>query len=222
MVITSTPIKIIIGDSQEIFRDRLKTTLKKSKGIEAIAEADSFKRLIYAVEKYSPQIVITDLQTPVMDGLQACRLIHERYPYINLIGLAYTDEDSLIVNALKTGIKGYLLRNATKEELINAIRKVHNGEIYYGISVLNKVIDLIGKNKPHIYNELNGIDLSNQEVKIIRLLCQEMTTKEIAQSMNLSPRTVDDYRCKIQEKTGSKNSIGIARFAIKKGLLSWT
>src|SRR5437764_6749197 len=131
MIPTITPIKIIIADSHELLREGFKAIFKKSKEIEVSAEVENGKKLISAVEKHKPHIVLIDIQTPVLDGLQACKRIHDQTPWINLIALASNDEESLIIHALKAGFRGYLLKNATKDEVIHGIKKVNSGEIYY-------------------------------------------------------------------------------------------
>src|SRR4051794_37369009 len=103
MILTATPIKIIIADSHELLREGFKAIFKKSKEIEVIADVENGKKLMSAVEKHKPNVVITDIQTPVLEGLQACKYIHDHTPWINLIALASNDEDSLIIDALKAG-----------------------------------------------------------------------------------------------------------------------
>jgi DNA-binding NarL/FixJ family response regulator len=124
-------IKVIIADDHEIFRDGLRLMLQKQPEIDLLAEAEDGKELIEHIKLLKPDVVITDIKMPRMDGAAAAKHIAEHYPTIGIIALTMFDEDDLIVDMLEAGAKGYLLKNADKHEMVEAIKSVYNNEPYY-------------------------------------------------------------------------------------------
>jgi len=125
------PIKLVIADDHEIYRDGLKIMLRRQPDIEVIGEAANGRELIALIERTKPDIVLTDIVMPVMDGIDATRLLRQQYPSINIIALSMFDQDNLIIEMLESGAKGYLLKNADKAEIIDAIKSVYKDIPYY-------------------------------------------------------------------------------------------
>ena len=211
-------IKIIIADDHEIFRDGFKLMVNKQDDIELLGEASDGKELISLTASLHPDVVITDIKMPKMDGIEATKYLVEHHPDVGVIGLSMFDEEDLIIDMLEAGAKGYLLKNADKHEVIEAIRTVYQQEPYYCKHTSGKLAQMIAKSKFNPYKKTKKIEFSEREVEIIQLICQELTNKEIADKLFLSIRTVEGYRLKIQEKMNVKNSIGLVIYAIKNGL----
>lgn len=211
-------IKIIVADDHEIFRDGLRMMLHKQPDIELVAEAEDGKELIEKIKIFLPDVVITDIKMPRMDGIAATRHISEHYPSIGIIALTMFDEDDLIVDMMEAGAKGYLLKNADKNEMVNAIKSVYTQEAYYCKHTSQRLAQMVAKSKFNPYKENAKPEFSEREVEIICFICDGLTNKEIAAKIFLSVRTVEGLRMKILEKMNVKNTAGIIIYAIKNNL----
>jgi DNA-binding NarL/FixJ family response regulator len=211
-------IRIIIADDHEIFRDGFKLMLTKQKDIELIGEAENGKELFELTEKLQPHVVITDIKMPIMDGIEAAKKISATFENIGIIGLSMFDEDDLIIDMLEAGAKGYLLKNANKEQIADAIQTVYGGDPYYCKTTSNKLTQMIAKSRFNPYHKKEKTEFSDREKEIIQLICQELTNKEISDKLFLSSRTVEGHRLKIMEKMSVKNPVGLIVYAIKNGL----
>lgn len=211
-----TPVRIIIADDHEIFKNGFKLLLKDQSGVELVGEAENGRQLIDVVKATLPHVVITDIKMPEMDGIEACRIIKQTYPYIGVIALSSFNDESLIVDMLEAGARGYLLKNTNKHDLMQAIQTVHAGNAYYCAATSGKLTRLIAESKFNPYRSKTRADFTDRELEVMRLICRQYTTKEIADLLSISIRTVESFREKIQEKAGVKNAVGIALYAVKK------
>ena len=174
--------------------------LKKQSDVELIGEAENGKELIELVEKSNPDVIITDIKMPKMDGVEATKILSGRFPEIGVIALSMFDEDDLVVDMLEAGAKGYLIKNAAKHEILEAIRTVYEKGTYYCHHTSNKLAQMIAKSKFNPYKKAKKIEFTKREIDIIRLICAEYSNKEMGTQLNLSVRTVEGYRDKILEK----------------------
>lgn len=211
----SLPIRILLADDHEIFRDGFKVMLRKQTEIQLIGEASNGKELIEVTTEMQPDVVITDIKMPVMDGIEATKNISKAFPEIGIIAFSMFDEESLVVDMLEAGAKGYLLKNAPKEEIIEAIKMVNNHHSYYCSATSAKLAKLIARSSFDPYKKHKPIEFSEKEIVVMCMICEEKTNKEIADKLNLSTRTIEGYRDRIQEKINAKNSAGIVVYAIK-------
>jgi DNA-binding NarL/FixJ family response regulator len=218
---TQVPIKLIIADDHEIFRDGLRLMLQKQPEINLLAEAEDGKELIEHIKHLQPDVVITDIKMPRMDGATAAKHITEHYPTIGIIALTMFDEDDLIIDMLEAGAKGYLLKNADKHEMVEAIKSVYNNEPYYCKHTSHKLAQMVARSKFNPYKQLvNPVVFTDREKEIIGCICDGLTNKEIAARVFLSVRTIEGLRMKILEKMNVKNTAGIIIYAIKNDLYS--
>jgi DNA-binding NarL/FixJ family response regulator len=208
-------IKIVIADDHEIFREGFKLLLKNQDVLELVGEAENGKELLAVAAEQQPDIIITDIKMPVMDGIEACKHIRERFPGIQVIALSMFNEDNLIVDMLEAGAKGYLLKNTNKYELMDAAKAVFEGGTYYCMATSTKLAKMIAESKFNPYRNLPVKKFTDREKEIIKLVCEQYTNKEIAAMLDLSIRTIETHREKIQEKTGARNSIGVVIYAIR-------
>lgn len=212
------PINILIADDHEIFRDGFRAMAKKFPELKIVGEADNGKDLVIMALKLNPDVILTDIKMPIMDGVQATRELLKSKPGINIIALSMFDEDNLIIDMLEAGAKGYLLKNANKEEIIDAIRSVNKDKTYYCKNTSEKLLQLIAKSKFNPYKNRQKTDFSEREIEIIKLICDQYSNKAIAEKLSLSIRTIEGYRERIEEKMDVHNTAGIVVYAIKNGI----
>jgi two-component system, NarL family, response regulator NreC len=214
----NTPIRIVLADDHEIFRDGFNVMLKKQDDIRLVGEAANGMELIQVTEKLLPDIIITDIKMPGIDGIEATKILSKRFPQVNIIALSMFDDDNLIIDMLEAGAKGYLLKSSHKNEIIDAIKAVYKHDTYYCKSTSTKLVHMIAQSRFDPSKEVQKPQFSAKEIEVIRLICQEASNKEMASKLFLSIRTIEGYREKIQEKIKAKNSAGIVVYAIKTGI----
>ncbi len=211
-------LKIVIADDHEIYRDGLKMVLKKENWVEVVGEASNGKQLVQLVKKTEPDIVITDIVMPEMDGIAAMKELMQINPNTCAIALSMFHEETMIVEMLEAGALGYLLKNAEKEEIIEAIKTVYKNQPYYCRTTSAKLVGLISKSRFNPYRNRPQLQFSEREIMMVRLVCMEKTSKEISDELFMSSRTVEGYRTKIMQKMGVKSTAGIVVYAIKTGI----
>ena len=215
---TTGDINVVIADDHEIFRDGLKLVISKSPHIKLVAEAANGSELVELVLAHHPHVVVTDIKMPIKDGIEATRIIKEKAPEVGVIGFSMFDEDDLIMEMLEAGATGYLLKNADKEEVLEAITTVYQEETFYCKNTSKKLAMMIAKSKFNPYSKKKRPEFNDREQEVIQLICQELTNKEIAEKLFMSVRTVEGYRLRIQEKMGVKNTVGLVIYAIQHDL----
>jgi DNA-binding NarL/FixJ family response regulator len=212
------PIRIIIADDHEIFRDGFKVMLKKQTEVEVIGEAENGRELLELAKTHQPDVVITDVKMPLMDGIEATKQIKKELPHIEVIALTMFDEENLVIDMLEAGAKGYLLKNTNKAEVVQAVKAVYRQETYYCNSTSNKLAQMIAKSRFNPYKSIPKPAFNEKEIEIIRLICKELSNKEIASELGLSTRTIEGYREKILEKIDAKNIAGLVIYAIRNNI----
>lgn len=216
---TVADIKLIIADDHDIFRDGFKLMLSKFPEIVLVGEAGNGRELLELTARLEPDVILTDIKMPVMDGIEATKKIAELYPGKGIIALSMYDDDELIVEMLEAGAKGYLIKNAGKEQIIEAIKSVYNGDPYYCKTTNYKLTQMIVKSRFNPYKKATKVEFSEREKEIITCICSELTNKEIGDKLFISVRTVEGHRLKILEKMNVKNTVGLVVYAIKNGIL---
>lgn len=212
-------ISLVIADDHEIFRDGLALMLSKQEGLTLAGQAENGRQLIELVKELQPDIIITDIKMPLMSGIEATRLLLQQFPGLKIIALSMFDEEHLIVDMLEAGAKGYLLKNADKKEILEAIDAVYGDNNFYCRHTSARLASMIVKRKLDPFKKKNEILFSDREKEIIRLICRQMTAQEIGDQLFLSKRTVEGYRTRIMEKMEAKNTAGVVIFALKNSLI---
>jgi DNA-binding NarL/FixJ family response regulator len=212
-------IKIAIADDYKIYRDGLKVGLSADDNMDIIGEADNGEELMKALETLSPDVIIMDLKMPIMDGMEATKLVRKKYPAIKVLVVTMYDDDKFIIHLMENGANGYLLKNAEPDEIRRSIYAVHENGYYFN-DLVNKALlkKLVLKNnfKPS-FNQ--NIDLTEREQEVLKLICSEKTAAEIGKEIFLSPRSVEGIRQRLIEKIGVRNTAGLVMFAVKNGIV---
>jgi DNA-binding NarL/FixJ family response regulator len=209
-------IRIILADDHEIFRDGFKAMIRKQPSVELIGEASDGEELLERTRQLRPDVVVTDIKMPKMDGIQATKILSQEFPEIGIVALSMIDEENLIIDMMEAGAKGYLLKNAHKNEIIEAIKAVNDDHMYYCDGASAKLTKMIAQSDKIKYPKKDSIPvLTQKEIDVVLLICQEKTNKEIAENLKLSIRTIEGYRDRILEKIGARNSAGVVIYAIR-------
>lgn len=212
------PVNVLIADDHELYREGFRVMLKKNTDFFLMGEAENGQELVKLAGVLRPDIIITDIKMPVMDGIEATRILKTSYPQIGVIAISMFDDENLIVDMMEAGARGYLLKNAHKNEIFDAIRTVHEDKTYYCHHTSAKLAKMLASSKFNPYKKAKKAEFTEKEMEVIQLICQELSNKEIASKMFLSTRTIEGYRQDIQDKMDVKNVAGIVIYAIKHGL----
>ncbi|QSB28216.1 response regulator transcription factor [Flavobacterium sp. CLA17] len=212
----SGAIKIALVDDEILFRKGISFLLQREENIEIIFEASNGEELISRLEdnEIKPDIIIMDLKMPVLNGVEATKIIRKIYPDIKIIALTSYDTKSFVANMIQVGAVAYLIKNTTPKDLIHTINEVSRKGFYYSQTVLKTIQDTIISSKNNKCNLETGF-LSPREIEILQLICQQKTTSEIADQLFLSPRTVEGHRNNLLLKTESRNIAGLVVYAIQ-------
>jgi len=213
-----TTISVIIADDHAVYLDGLRLLLHKASDINIVAEASNGKELVEKVKEHNPDVVITDITMPIKDGIVATQEITAFNPAIGIIALSVSNDENYIVDMLEAGAMGYLLKNSNKSEIIDAIHTVYKGQAYYCRNTSTKLTRIISQSRFNPYRNKKQPLFNEKELKIIELICQEKTNKEIAKEVFLSYRTVEAWKVRIQEKINVRSSAGVIIYAIKTGI----
>ncbi len=211
---------IVLVDDHSLLRIGL-AQLVQSLGYPVIFEADDGKEFIEKLdEKTLPDVVLMDINMPVMDGFETTRWLKDNYPSVKVLALSMYDNENAIIRMLKSGAKGYILKDSEPAELKAAIDAVVSKGYYYSDLVSGKLIHAINKLDDEGGELKNLMQLNERETDFLKYACTEMTYKEIADKMFVSPRTIDGYRDALFEKLHVKTRVGLVMYAIKNGVVS--
>ena len=211
---------IVLTDDHILLRNGL-AALVKNLGHTVLFEADNGKDFITKLDaKNIPDIVLQDINMPLMDGYETAQWIKENYPDIKVLALSMYDNENAIIRMLKCGAKGYILKDSEPAELKAAIDALLNKGYYYSDLVSGKLIHAINKidDEGSDVNTVNN--LNDRETDFLKYACTEMTYKEIADKMFVSPRTIDGYRDALFEKLHVKTRVGLVMYTIKNGIVT--
>jgi DNA-binding NarL/FixJ family response regulator len=209
-------ISIAIIDDHNLFRQGMMSLLSEFKEIQIVFDASNGQEMKDKIGCHPlPEVILMDINMPVMDGYESTSWIKEHYPQIKVLALSMFDDDKPIINMLKSGAGGYLLKESKTSDVVAAIKTINEHEYFLNDLVSGRLLRNIQDNKP-IQNIL--ADLSANEIKFLQLCCSEYTYKEIADQMNLSPHTIDNYRQNLFQKFEIKSRTGLVLFALKNEL----
>jgi DNA-binding NarL/FixJ family response regulator len=213
-------IRLVMADDHELFRDGFAGMFVNSTEFELLDSASDGRFLLALVEKYRPDVVLTDIQMGTVNGFEVTREIVKKYPGTPVIALSMFDDSENILGMLRAGACGYLVKSAQKETVLEAIRAANRGENYYCQTASSELSALIAKGQ---YSPGKGpiSEFNETELKIIQLLCEENSNEEIAGKIFTSLSNVRRLRAIIMEKAGVKSLASLVLYAVKNGLVKW-
>jgi DNA-binding NarL/FixJ family response regulator len=213
-------IRILLADDHIVMRDGLRALLERQPDMAVIAEAADGRECVRLAEEQSPDVVVMDIAMPNMNGIEATRRIISNQPRCNVVILSMHQDESYILRALKAGAKGYLLKDAARSDLLEAIRAVAQGR-----SFLTRKIGRMLQEDYVRQLENRGLDdtydlLTDREREVLQLIAEGKTAKEVANDLNISPTTVETHRTHIQEKLGLHSVAELVLYAVRKGIIA--
>lgn len=216
---TRQSIRLAIVDDQQMFRDGLKAIVSDFSDIEVVLECENGKEFLERIDA-DIDIVLLDLDMPEVNGLEALEGLIKIGSELRVIFVSQNKEPLLISRLMELGAKGYLTKDATSDELYTAILSVYQTGFYFNDLVSQSYLAKLAS-KEHVNPQFNNVEqLSEREQQVLQLICEEYTTKEIADQLSLSPKTVENHRTRIMDKTGVRNTAGLVVFAIKNNLVN--
>jgi two-component system nitrate/nitrite response regulator NarL len=204
-------IRVAIADDHQMFIDGIRSILDNVSDITIVAEAKDGLELIKAVEKENPDIVLTDIRMPGMDGIAAVKYLSENYTNIPVLALSMFDQEEEVIDMLKAGAAGYIIKKAGKDELVTAIHKLVNRGHYYSPSISAKVNKWF--ENPEIIEQ--ATPLTKRERQILKLIAGGKTSQQIAKSLKISKYTVDTHRKNIHKKLDIKTNTGLVKYVLE-------
>ncbi len=211
------PVKVAIVDDHKLVSKALENMISANEDLCVLMTCFNGQDFVSSLKESEekPDVVLMDINMPIQNGIETTREVSELYPDMKIIALTMEDDEATIINMLKAGAKGYLLKDMSPETLFDAIRIVHEKGIFYTDIVTQSLLKI--KTEEKATKEITD-SLKSRELDFIKLSCSELTYKEIADQMFVSPRTVDGYRDSVFAKLNVKTRVGIVLFAIKHGL----
>jgi DNA-binding NarL/FixJ family response regulator len=213
-------IKIALVDDHRLFRKGLMSILQQNEDFEVLFDAVNGREFLEHPKLSKVDVVLLDIQMPELDGIATTKLLREKNEKIKIIILSMHDEDQFILHLMEIGANGYLLKDTDTDEVILAIKKVHDSGVYFSDFVSRAMLRKMNKNTQTSNKIFNyKTDLSTRELEVLKHICEGLTTTEIGDKMCISPRTVEGHRLRTMEKLGVNNTAKLVAFAIKNDLV---
>ena len=213
-------LKIVLAEDHTILREGLRALLSADPSFEIIGEAQNGREAVRCVERLEPDLLLMDLSMPRMSGMDAIREIKNRYPEIKIIALTVHKTEEYLLTTLKAGADGYVLKDATHDELVMAIKNVMSGKSYLSPGVSEKVIEGYLQGRESNRSLSPWETLSQREREVLKLIAEGFKNKEIAEDLCISLKTVEKHRANLMKKLDLHNAAALTVYAVQKGLVN--
>ena len=211
-------IKIFIVDDHDIFRDGIKLLISSGQTAEIVGEASNGQEFLDKVESVKPDVVLMDIAMPVLDGIETSKKVHEKFPDLKLLALTMFGDEKYYYQMITSGIKGFVLKSASINELVKAITDIAQGFSFFSEELLEKLVTRFSSFEEKIAKSDND-GISKRELDVLKLIVQGLTNEEIANELNVSITTIRTHRAHLMSKTGSSNAASLIMFAIKNRIV---
>ena len=214
-------IRLILVDDHLLVRTGIANILSGEPGFEIIGEAAEAKEMFDLLKKSLPDIAVLDIALPGMSGIEITKKLHNDYPGIRILILSMHTSEEFIFNAINSGARGYLPKNTSRKELIEAIYAIHRGEEFFAESISNVILkSYIKKARTNLPEDDNNEGLlSKREIEVLRLFAEGMTNQEIADKLFISIRTVESHKNHIMARLELKTTVDLVKFAIRNNIV---
>ncbi len=212
---------VVLVDDHVLLRNGLANLIESFGNYKVLFQANNGKAFTEKLSpKLLPKLVLLDINMPEMDGYETCLWLRENYPEIKVLALSMYDNENAVIRMFKAGAKGYILKDCDPAELKTALHDVITKGFYYSEMVTGKLIHTINTLDEKDSSAKNVVKLNDREINFLKLVCTELTYKEIAEKMFLSPRTIDGYRDDLFQKLNVKTRVGLVMYAVKNGIIN--
>lgn len=213
-------IKVLVADDHTMFVDGIDSILKDEKDIEVIGRCYDGLAVIDFIKKEEPSLVLLDVNLPEMNGIEVCKQVNKDYPKVKILAISMFNEESFVTEILNHGAEGYILKNTGREELLTAIRTVHEGKSYFSKDVTQTIMKGLMKARKASSASTSFIPkISRREKEVLKLIVEEFTTQEIANKLFISLKTVESHRSSLLGKLNARNTAGLVRITMEHRLL---
>ncbi len=213
------PIKVIIADDHKLFREGLSNLLTDANNIEIISQAENGRQVLDQVRFNVPDIILMDIGMPILNGIDTTIALRSDYPDIKVIALSMHADKTYVKGMIEAGAWGYLMKNCTYDQLVDAINQVYTGKKYLGADAAEVII------QDYLDQETRGInkpaDLTERESEILKLLAEGQSIREIADKLFISIKTVGTHKQNIFDKLGFENTAHLVKYALKNGIITF-
>lgn len=213
-------LKVYLADDHTLFRKAMMTMMQQFTRVGEVKDAENGKELLTLVKSDTPDVVLVDLQMPIMDGVEASETILKRFPGVKVIVLTMHDSEKYIMHMIELGVHAFLLKNTEPAELERAIYQVVEKDFYHNDLVANVLRKSVLERRALKRPMFRQANLSEREKEVLLLICQELTIREIGQRLSLSENTVRNHRVHIMSKVGVNSMVGLVKFAYDSGLMN--
>lgn len=215
---TLHPITLILADDHVVVRQGFRLLLEQEVDFKLVAEASDGLEAVEMVAKHCPRVLILDLMLPRLHGLEVARRVHREHPETKVVILSMHSEEPYVLEALRNGVSGYVLKDASVDELVGAIRQVLSGRRYLSPVLADLAfkgwVEHPGESAQDVYD-----NLTNRERVVLQLAAEGLTSPQIAEKLFISPRTAETHRANLMRKLGLSSQTDLVRFAIRKGII---
>ncbi|MEM1219810.1 MAG: response regulator transcription factor [Bacteroidota bacterium] len=212
-------IQVAIVDDQRLFRDGLLSILNSIEGIEVGLEAKNGQDLLDQIDGKDLDVILLDMEMPVLDGFKTTKILKEKYPDIKVLLLSMHNDEHLIARMMKIGASGYLLKDMAADELKPAILQVQTTGFFFSEAVVKALLHQVQNPEDKPFPFPTEVRLTPRELEVLQLICQQKTTREIGEALYLATATIEGHRKNLLSKTGMRNVAGLVLFAIRSGIV---
>lgn len=210
---------MLIADDHQVVRKGITTLLEDEADIEIVGEAFDGLDAIEKIKILNPHVVLLDIAMPKMNGIETAEVIDRNYKNVKSLIFSMHHNEDYIIKAVESGAWGYILKDTTKDEMLMALRKVASGEKYFTHQVSNIIVETLINKPQKLSIKKEGYRLSKKEKIVLKEIVNGMNSREIAEKLNLSTRTVDNHRAHMMKKTSVKNAVELVKLALKENLV---
>lgn len=208
-------IRLLIADDHRLFIEGMKLLVQSEADLLCVGEAANGVEALQFLEKNPVEVVLLDIDMPIMNGMEACLEIKKRFPKVKILALTMYNQPSIIRQIMKNGASGYILKNTSKEELLDAIHAVMRGDIFLSRKASESLVNEFTQPQTTAFIP----EITNREKEVLQLIVDGCTTPEIAQKLFISPNTAETHRRNLLAKLGVRNTAELVRLTLEKGLL---
>ncbi len=216
-------VRVILADDHKLVRAGIKSLLENSDGVEVVGEADNGREAVKLTGELKPDMVFLDIAMPELNGLQAAEMIKKDYPDVAVVILSMYLDEEYVIQALKAGASGYLLKDSAPDELRLALDTIMNGKVYVSPVIPPELIEEYKERLRHASSPEEAIrkkeELTSRQKEVLQLVAEGNSTRAIAEKLFISVKTVETHRAQIMKKLGINDVPGLVRYAIKRGII---